>query len=128
MNYAFNKQSIKLEFIRYNLSFLRISCTSIFLGGRAMGIKFTDLHCKEVICISDGRRLGFVSDARVEIPEGNITAIIVPGPGKLGGTFCQRDDFVIPWNCICRIGPDIILVDIKPEQCRVPRPKLGGMF
>ena len=93
-----------------------------------MGIKFTDLHCKEVICISDGKRLGFVSDARVELPEGKLAAIIVPGPCKIWGVAGRRDDYVIPWHCICRIGPDIILVDIKPEQCRVPRPKLAGLF
>ena len=93
-----------------------------------MSVKFTDLHCKEVICISDGRRLGFVCDARVEIPDGNICAIIVPGPARCFGLIGRRDDYVIPWNCICRIGPDIILVDIKPEHCRVPRPKLNGFF
>ena len=35
-----------------------------------MAHKFTDLHYKEVICICDGRRLGFVSDAIIELPEG----------------------------------------------------------
>ena len=34
-----------------------------------------------------------------------------------------RDDFVIPWKNICRIGPDIVLVDIEPESCRVLRGK-----
>ena len=86
-----------------------------------MGIKFTDLHCKEVICLSDGRRLGFVSDIEVEIPEGHVCALIVPGPCRFLGLFGRKDDFVIPWNCIKRIGPDIILVDIRPEDCRVPR-------
>ena len=37
------------------------------------------------------------------------------------GVLGQRDDYVIPWNCIRRIGPDIILVDIKPNDCCVPR-------
>lgn len=90
-----------------------------------MACKFTDLHCKEVICLSDGRRLGFVSDARVELPQGHLVAIIVPGPCRLFGLFGRRDDFVIPWNCIRKIGPDIILVDIKPDECRVPRIKPG---
>ena len=90
-----------------------------------MSVKFTDLHCKEVICISDGRRLGFVCDALVEVPEGKIAAIVVPCPGKMLGFLGHRDDFVIPWHCICRIGPDIILVDIKPEHHRVPRPRHG---
>ena len=85
--------------------------------------KFTDLHCKEVICLRDGRRLGFISDATVELPEGRICAIIVPAPGRLFGLFGRREDFVIPWNCIRRIGPDIVLVDIIPEECRVPRSK-----
>ena len=87
-----------------------------------MSIKFSDLHCKEVICISDGRRLGFISDACIEMPEGRTTAIIVPGrhkPLSLGG----KEDFVIPWGCIRRMGPDIVLVDIRPEDCRVPRHK-----
>ena len=35
-----------------------------------MSAKFTDLHCKEVICVSDGRRLGFIEDVEVEVPEG----------------------------------------------------------
>ena len=85
--------------------------------------KFTDLHCKEVICICNGQRLGFVSDARIELPEGNISAIIVPGPCRFFGVFGRRDDYLIPWKCIKRIGPDILLVDIKPEECRIPRQK-----
>ena len=93
-----------------------------------MCVKFTDLHCKEVICVNDGRRLGFICDAKVEVPEGNITAIIVPGPCRFFGLWGRRDDFVIPWRCIKRMGPDIVLVDIKPEECRVPRAKPGLLF
>ena len=69
-----------------------------------MVTRVTDLHCKEVICISDGRRLGFICDVEVEIPSGNVLAIVVLGPGRL------------------RIGPDIVLVDAKPETCRSPHP------
>ncbi|MBO5868365.1 MAG: YlmC/YmxH family sporulation protein [Oscillospiraceae bacterium] len=86
-----------------------------------MSHKFTDLHCKEVICVQDGRRLGFVSDAVLELPEGRITALVVPGAGRFWGLLGYRDDYVIPWHCVKRIGPDILLVDIKPEGCRVPR-------
>ncbi len=93
-----------------------------------MSVRFTDLSCKEVICVCDGRRLGFVSDVRVELPEGQICAIVVPGPCRFFGLWGRRDDFVIPWRCIKRIGPDIVLVDIKPEECRVPRPKPGFFF
>ena len=87
-------------------------------------MKFTELRCKEVICVADGRRLGFVTDVQVTVPEGEVKAIIVPGPCRILGLFGRRDDFLIPWNCIKRIGPDIILVEIKPDDCRVPRHKM----
>lgn len=93
-----------------------------------MGVRFTDLHCKEVICVSDGRRLGFVSDVQIELPEGNIVAIIVPGQGKCFGLMGRQEDFVIPWCKICRIGPDIVLVDIKSNECRVPKMRMGIPF
>ncbi len=88
-----------------------------------MGTRITDLNCKEVICVADGRRLGFVSDVEIEVPCGNVIAIIVPAPSRIFGFLGPKEDFVIPWNCIKRIGPDIILVDTKPDSCRYPRPK-----
>lgn len=90
-----------------------------------MTIKFTDLQCKEVICVSDGRRLGFITDVQVEIPEGKICAIVVPGPCRILGVAGRQDDYIIPWNCIRQIGPDIVLVDTKPDNCRVPRRRPG---
>ena len=86
-----------------------------------MSVKFTQLQCKEVICLSNGQRLGFVSDVLVEMPEGKVSAIVVPGPCKVLGVAGRQEDFVIPWGAVCRIGPDIVLVDTKPEECRVRR-------
>ena len=88
-----------------------------------MSCKFTEIQCREVICIESGRRLGFVSDVLIELPDGHIIAIVVPGPAKLMGLVDCREDYIIPWNCIRRMGPDIILVETKPEDCRVPRPR-----
>ena len=93
-----------------------------------MSIKFTQLHCKEVICVCDGRRLGVICDACVEVSTGYIQSVMVPGPCRLFGLFGRRDDYVIPWSRIVRIGPDIVLVDVKPEECRVLRGKPGLFF
>ena len=93
-----------------------------------MSIKFTQLQCKEVICIADGRRLGFVTDVQVELPEGNVCAIVVPGKCRFFGFGGAREDFVIPWDRIKRIGPDIILVDTKPGDCLFPRPRFSLPF
>ena len=88
-----------------------------------MSCRFTELRCKEVICLADGMRLGFVCDVIVEVPEGCVAAIVVPGPCRFLGLLGRQDDYVIPWKCIRRIGPDIILVDINPNDCCVPRNK-----
>lgn len=88
-----------------------------------MGMRVTDLSCKEVVCVSDGTRLGFVSDVEVEVPEGQVRALVVPGRGKFFGCFCRGEDYVIPWGCIRRVGDDIILVECRPADCRFPRPK-----
>ena len=74
--------------------------------GRAMTFKQ-----KEVINLSDGKRLGYVQDVEADFSTGKITAIIVPGNNKIfsvGG----KNDLVISWDKIMKIGDDIILVEI----------------
>ena len=88
-----------------------------------MGKRFSSLKCKEVVNICDGARMGFVTDVEVDIKNGRIVAIIVPGPCKFFGMIGRRDDFVIPWNCIRQIGDDIILIEVELEKIRLPRPK-----
>ena len=88
-----------------------------------MGKRFSSLKCKEVVNICDSARLGFVTDVEVDIKNGRIVAIIVPGPCKFFGMIGRRDDFVIPWNCIRQIGDDIILIEVELEKIRLPRPK-----
>ncbi len=85
-----------------------------------MNCRFTDLRCKEVININDGCRLGYVGDAELRLPEGEITAIIVPGPARFFGLFGRGEEYCIPWNCIKRIGDDIILID-RPFSRREPQ-------
>ena len=88
-----------------------------------MGMRVTELSCKEVVCIRDGARLGYVADVEVEVPDGQVCAIVVPGKCRFFGLLGRTEDFVIPWNAIRRVGDDIILVDCKPSECRCPRPK-----
>ena len=88
-----------------------------------MGMRVTELSCKEVVCIRDGARLGYVADVEVEVPDGQVCAIVVPGKCRFFGLLGRTEDFVIPWNAIRRVGDDIILVDCSPNDCRFPRPK-----
>ncbi|MEG2377061.1 MAG: YlmC/YmxH family sporulation protein [Clostridia bacterium] len=79
--------------------------------------RITDLSCKEVINICDGTRFGFVNDIEIDCACGTVVSIIVPGPSKFPWFFRQKDDYIIPWDAIRRIGDDIILVDYKLKVC-----------
>lgn len=84
-----------------------------------MQCRIRDLRCKEVINICDGSRLGCVGNVEVRAPEGQVTAVIVYGPCRFFGLFGRGEEYYIPWDCIQRIGDDIILID-KPVQRRDP--------
>lgn len=87
-----------------------------------MQFRFRDLRRKEVININDGSRLGPVADVDLRAPEGQAVAIVVYGPARFFGLFGRGEEYYIPWDCIQRIGDDIILID-KPFQRREPERK-----
>ncbi|SHH53080.1 sporulation protein, YlmC/YmxH family [Sporobacter termitidis DSM 10068] len=88
-----------------------------------MQCRIADLRCKEVINICNGFRLGFVCDVLLDTLTGNILALVVPGPCRFFGLFWHEDDFVIPWECIRRIGDDIILIEVDGTFRREKRRK-----
>lgn len=85
--------------------------------------RFSELRCREVINVCDGIRLGYVSDLVLELESGRVLSLIVPCPGRFFGLFCANEVYVIPWPCIRRIGADLILVEVCPEEIRKPREK-----
>ena len=78
-----------------------------------MGNKGLDFKHKEVVNITDGKKLGFVQDVCADLETGTITSIIVPGDSnKLLNIFATSNEIVIPWEKIKCIGEDLILVEI----------------
>lgn len=80
----------------------------------------SDLRAKDVINTRDGRCLGKVMDVEFCLCDGchpnygRITAIIVPGEFRFGYMLRgERSGIVIPWEMICKIGDDVILVDVE---------------
>lgn len=76
-----------------------------------MHCRIVDIRGREVIDIKTGNRLGFPCDVEVNVDSGRLVAIVVPGPGRFLGMFGRSEDLIIPWDCIKRIGDDIILVE-----------------
>lgn len=82
-------------------------------------MRLWDLKEKEVINVCDCKRLGCVTDVEFDICKGTIEKIIVPGPGKCCGFLGPEFEFVICWNQIVQIGPDVILVKVNVDQVMV---------
>lgn len=74
--------------------------------------KGLDFKHKEVINITNAKRLGYVQDVCADLETGTITSIIVPGEKKIKSVFGNSNDIEIPWQSIKSIGDDIILVEI----------------
>jgi len=81
--------------------------------------RLIDLQKKEVINITDGKRLGFLYDIEIDLEKGVIGSIIVPGKTKLFsffGIFGKGEEYIISYDDIKKIGDDIILVEYKEEK------------
>lgn len=55
-------------------------------------------------------------DVDIDVCDGKVLAIIIPVPGKICGILGSDGEYVIPFGCIKKIGPDIILVEICEEK------------
>lgn len=83
-----------------------------------MEISFSSLRCKDVVNICDGRNLGNITDIIIDTCCGRVTGIVVPNNKSFFSFFKNNNDLFIPYNRICKIGKDIILVDIiMQDEC-----------
>lgn len=80
-------------------------------------MRFSELREKEVINICNCKCIGCVADLILDMHKGCVEAIIIPGPGRICGCFGCDSEYIIPLECIKKIGPEIILVEICEEKC-----------
>jgi len=74
-------------------------------------IKISDLRNRDVVNLLDGKRLGNIIDIDLDLENGKVVALVLPGRTR-GFLFSKREDIVVPWNKIVRIGRDVILVEV----------------
>lgn len=80
-------------------------------------MRLCELRQKEVINVCSCSSLGCVIDVEINVKTGCVDSLIVPGPGRFSSFFGRDNELIIPWQCICQIGDDIILVEINEEKC-----------
>lgn len=100
------------------------TCGIYFAGVTAL-VKISDLRVKDVVNLADGRRIGLIGDFELDLESGRVTAIVVPGPGRVLGFFGRERDLVIPWRQVKRIGIDVILVELDTPGAGVEVPPPG---
>ena len=76
-------------------------------------MSFCELRCKTVINVIDGKVLGRVCDIVFSRGTARVLGFVVPGDGAFR-FLRRRDDMFIPFERICKIGVDAILVELKP--------------
>lgn len=70
-----------------------------------------NLRAMEVIDIKEGKKLGYITDVKIDCDNNRILSIIIPE--EKTSWFGKTDDIEIPWQDVVKVGLDVILVDIK---------------
>lgn len=76
-------------------------------------VKISELRTREIINITDGRRMGVIKDIEIDMEDGKISALVLPGAGRVMGFWGREEEFVVPWDKIIKIGMDVILVEVN---------------
>jgi len=76
-------------------------------------VRASELQAKDVVNVTDGRRLGVIGDLDIDLDSGLIRSMIIPPTGKFFGMFANGEEVVIPWNQIVKIGSDVVLVELR---------------
>ncbi|MES9780541.1 YlmC/YmxH family sporulation protein [Bacillus thuringiensis] len=79
-----------------------------------MVIRISELQMKDVINISDGKKIGNIGDIEIDMNTGQVCSVIISKQTRMLGIFGKDVEIVIPWKEIVKIGEDVILVRVDP--------------
>ncbi|MBB6216531.1 YlmC/YmxH family sporulation protein [Anaerosolibacter carboniphilus] len=81
-------------------------------------MKLSKLGGKEIVNLTDGGRLGIVAESDLLIDErnGKIRSLLVPDFRNQLSLFSDRGYIEIPWNCVKKIGNDMIIIELEEEK------------
>ena len=87
-----------------------------------METSFTELRNKQVINVLTGRLLGNVCDVILDWRCNNILGLIVPGTKSTFNFFKPCQEIFVPLSCICKVGEDVILVEVVEPTHKKKKP------
>ncbi len=82
-----------------------------------------ELAGKEIINICNGARLGVVGESDLAIDEdsGQVRSIIIPRRGNLINFWVEKQNMIIPWDSVKKIGHEVIIVDLDQTNLNFHR-------
>ncbi len=80
-------------------------------------LTFCELREKEVVNVSDGKRLGRITDIALTF-SGHVIGIVVPGDKTFFKCVSGSESVFVPWGNICKIGDDVILINLFGKEIR----------
>ncbi len=82
-----------------------------------MEASFLELKAKQVINTVDGKCLGHITDIIFDVVTAKALGFVVPQPNQgFWGLFKGGKDIFIPFDCVCKIGVDVILVELYIDE------------
>ncbi|SHJ62227.1 sporulation protein, YlmC/YmxH family [Anaerobranca californiensis DSM 14826] len=79
-------------------------------------MRISDLRNKEILNFNEGLLIGQFDDLEIDLEKGLIKSLIISGKRGFLGFFHDEPDIIIPWNKIIKIGHDVIIVDLSPNN------------
>ncbi|MGM9928941.1 MAG: YlmC/YmxH family sporulation protein [Bacillus sp. (in: firmicutes)] len=74
--------------------------------------KISEFQQKDIVNITDGKKLGMIHDLEVDITTGQIIALYVSANTRWTSMFQRDDEIRVLWSQIRSIGKDIIFVEM----------------
>ncbi len=82
-----------------------------------MNCRIAELRNKQVVCVKNGKVLGYISDIELDTKSGTLISLIIYGRPRFFGLFGKSEDIIIPWCDIEVIGPETVLVSSDSPYC-----------
>ena len=73
-------------------------------------MRISELQQKDVVSVTDGKKLGPIANIDINLKTGMIESIIIQENGNWKGWFSRGGEVTIPWKDLVKIGNDVILV------------------
>ncbi len=86
-------------------------------------MRLFELTGKEIVNLANGVRLGVVgeSDLAIDAETGRVCSIILPCKGNLLNFWADRQQLIIPWEAVRRIGKEVIIVELDQANLNFRR-------